>query len=482
MLSLAILPILINSKSPTQSPQTVKISVNSKNTLNTMTEAHLGVGVAVWDAHMLDSVIPNLVKDAGFKIIRYPGGSYADLYHWKTAKATKGMQATIQPKSDFDNFMKLSVRSNTTPLITVNYGSNPEGTGPAEPAEAAEWVQYANKKNKWNVKYWEIGNEIYGNGFYNGSGWEVDLNIPETVQGNNRRGHPLLGPSNYGKRVKQFAQAMKKVDSTIKVGAVISEGGWPANVEPDWTSNTLKQCGDVVDFVVIHWYGSGKTPTEMYRSLDSINKIVKDTRAKIERVVGPARSKKITIWMTEGDSGNFGMQYEGGLFAVDHLFEWWEAGTEHINWWNLHNGMGKNPMGQPDDQGILSSGHTAGGFSQPAPNTPFATYWGLKLVGQSVSPGDRLLETSGATQTCTSHTWIKKNGTLGISIVNRDPKNPQTIEVNLDGFKISTNGKATTLLEKPKVGLTTKTVKRIGKTLKFRAEPNSANVIMFPKA
>ncbi|KRT55853.1 hypothetical protein Ga0074115_1262 [endosymbiont of Ridgeia piscesae] len=28
--------------------------------------------------------------------------------------------------------------------------------------EAADWVRYSNGENDWNIRYWEIGNKIYG--------------------------------------------------------------------------------------------------------------------------------------------------------------------------------------------------------------------------------------------------------------------------------------------------------------------------------
>lgn len=34
-------------------------------------------------------------------------------------------------------------------------------------------MRYANVTQHYGAKYWEIGNELYGNGHY-GSGWETD--------------------------------------------------------------------------------------------------------------------------------------------------------------------------------------------------------------------------------------------------------------------------------------------------------------------
>ena len=42
----------------------------------------MGVHTSVYDANMQLPTTPDLLKQAGVKSLRYPGGSYADLYHW----------------------------------------------------------------------------------------------------------------------------------------------------------------------------------------------------------------------------------------------------------------------------------------------------------------------------------------------------------------------------------------------------------------
>ena len=73
------------------------------------------------------------------------------------------------------------------------------GTGTAQ--EAADWVRYANKTQHYGVKYWEIGNENYGNGHY-GSAWEAD-------------DHTDKSPSEYAANVIAYSRAMKAVDPDI---------------------------------------------------------------------------------------------------------------------------------------------------------------------------------------------------------------------------------------------------------------------------
>ena len=65
-------------------------------------------------------------------------------------------------QTSFDAFANVARPADTQVFITVNYGS---GT----PAEAADWVRYSNITNGCGFKYWEVGNENYGD-------WEVDTN------------------------------------------------------------------------------------------------------------------------------------------------------------------------------------------------------------------------------------------------------------------------------------------------------------------
>ncbi|HEY0866411.1 MAG TPA: hypothetical protein VGE01_03475 [Fimbriimonas sp.] len=410
-----------------------RVRIDALKNLAVMQPEALGIGVAVWDEHMLDKEIPSLVRNAGWKVVRYPGGSYADLYQWKTHSATKGMEANIQPGKDFDSFMGLCRKSGTTPLITVNYGSNPDGTGGAEPAYAAEWVRYANKTKGYGVKYWEIGNEVYGNGFYNGKGWEVDLHSPESGE---RLKNPLLGPTEYGRNVSRFSKAMKAEDPTVKVGAVMTTpGGWPDGVEPDWNTNVLKECGTDVDFVVVHWYGEGKSQQEILDSLRKVPELLAKLKAKCLSIAG----REIPIWMTEGDGNDTNLRASGALFAADHYMTWLGNGAAHVNWWNLHNGL-SHWQGQYGDQGILSSGHTNRGVAQPPANTPFSPYYGVQMVDRAAKPGDTFVPAASDRKTLVAHAVRQKSGRLAVMLINQDTDHATLAEIEIAGFKPGTPG------------------------------------------
>ena len=113
-------------------------------------------------------------------VLRWPGGCFADSYHWKDAIGPKDKRKHIENTSwgnvREDNsfgtheFLDFCEMIGAEPYLAVNMGS---GTV----QEAVEWVQYVNHANgvshltdmrtqngrlkPWNVKYWGIGNESW---------------------------------------------------------------------------------------------------------------------------------------------------------------------------------------------------------------------------------------------------------------------------------------------------------------------------------
>ena len=98
------------------------------------------------------------------------------------------------------------------------------------------------------VKYWEIGNELNGNGYFGtGLNWQTDLH--STAVGAARQNDPNLSPAFYGQHVVQFAAAMKAVDPTIKIGAVLDNA---SNYDPF----VLEAAAPAMDFGIVHYYPS----------------------------------------------------------------------------------------------------------------------------------------------------------------------------------------------------------------------------------
>jgi len=153
---------------------------------------HLGACIygGIWVGE--DSKIPNTdgirndvinaLRDIKIPNLRWPGGCFADTYHWKDGIGPKEKRASIVNTNwggvTEDNsfgtheFMKLTELIGCEAYINGNVGT---GT----PREMAEWIEYLTsdaespmtilrkqngRKDPWKVKYFAIGNENWGCG------------------------------------------------------------------------------------------------------------------------------------------------------------------------------------------------------------------------------------------------------------------------------------------------------------------------------
>ena len=120
------------------------------------------------------------LKDLKIPNLRWPGGCFADMYHWKDAIGPKNERKPIEnltwgnvrEDNSFgtNEFLNMCELLGAEPYLAVNMN-----TGTVK--EAVEWVQYANHANgtssltdirekngrekPWNVKFWGIGNESW---------------------------------------------------------------------------------------------------------------------------------------------------------------------------------------------------------------------------------------------------------------------------------------------------------------------------------
>jgi hypothetical protein len=110
----------------------------------------IGVAGDRWDPKAFDAASVKLLQDAGITSLRFPGNNGIDaLYHWSTGAITNPYTNDRAPAFATERkFPAIApvIDKLGDALITVNYGSNLDGTGPGEPAEAAAWVAYTNGK------------------------------------------------------------------------------------------------------------------------------------------------------------------------------------------------------------------------------------------------------------------------------------------------------------------------------------------------
>lgn len=406
------------SAGATEAP--VAVTVNARAGLATMSALGLGVNHAIWDQHLGSRETSDLLRAAGVRMLRYPGGSYADIYHWEDHTAPGGY---VAPNTDFDTFVAAARRVGAQPMIIANYGT---GT----PQEAADWVRYANITRRYGAKYWTIGNENYGNGLY-GATWEAD-------------DHPDKRASYYAEQVVRYAEAMKAVDPTIKVGAVLTmPGNWPDGLTAEgdpgpWNQAVLTIAGPKIDFVDVHWYPGGSAAESLART-SHIPDAIYLLRQQINRYAGPNASR-IGISLTELNVDEGRTTQPGALFLADAYSGLLAHGVFTVQWWNVHNGIGEvsTVAGQTDygDFGLLSSGGCTddGTVCQPPLNTPFAPYHALSMMNRFVAAGDQFIRAGTSEPLVAAHAVRRRNGDLAVLLINKDPEKAYRVAIDYAGF------------------------------------------------
>jgi hypothetical protein len=424
---------------------TVAVTVDAGTSLGTVPSTAVGLNTAVYDTYMNDPSAASLMKAAGIRQLRFPGGSVADAYHWKTHTVTGGSWAA--PGTDFDHFMATAKKVGAQPIITANYGS---GT----PQEAADWVKYANVDKGYGIKYWEIGNEVSGNGYY-GSKWEVD-------------NHADKSPREYAKNLLAYAKAMKAMDPTVKIGAVLNTpGSWPDGVknpgdDADWNNTVLSIAAKSVDFAIIHWYPGGDSTENLLNSPAKIAGTTSAVRSLINKYAG-SHAASVQIAVTETSSAESPAQTSqaAALFAPDTYMSWLEQGAVNVDWWDLHNGMGKpatvNGENDYQDGGVLSVGSCSGGTCEPTRETPFPTYWGIRSLTSLAQPGDTMVKASSANPSVAVHAVRSSNGGLNVMLINKNPRNTAQVSLSYTGYTPASGTVRTVSYTKGGTALTTAT-------------------------
>jgi cellulose binding protein with CBM2 domain/fibronectin type III domain protein len=420
----------------------VAVTVNATAGLGKIPPGAIGLNTAIYDGNMNNAAQPGLIKAGGFNALRYPGGSYADIYHWQTHTTQGGYVAS---NTSFAQFMGTAQAAGASPIIAVNYG-----TGTA--AEAAGWVRDANVTNGYGITYWEVGNETYGNGTY-GANWEADSHCRD-ASGNAipTSGGPnqtySCGPAVYAAGVLDYISAMKAADPGIHVCAVLTTPGfWPDNVTnattspKPWNETVLTALGAKTDCVIVHYYPAGyPADSDLGKLLNypsQIAGIVSTVKSQVRQFAGvdPA---KVPIMVTETNSGVATNTQPGALFAADMYLTWLENGVANVDWWDQHNGPGTPSVinGAQDygDYGIFSSGTNGSGVTEPPLDTPFAPYYGIQMVSKLGAPGDTMVNAASGNPMVAVHGVRRADGTLNVLIENKDPVNSYTADLGFTNY------------------------------------------------
>ena len=157
-------------------------------------------------------------KSARIGALRYPGGTWGDHYVWDHPENSYFVVPDANEKTTITpaEFIAICRKTGAEPIFqanalvrgkAANNWINPTKIENIREGArwTAEWVRQTNKVNGWNVKYWEIGNELW----------------------------IMYRPEEYATVLTEYSRAMKAVDPSIKIIAC----GLSSNVGPfklDW--------------------------------------------------------------------------------------------------------------------------------------------------------------------------------------------------------------------------------------------------------
>lgn len=197
------------------------------------------------DEHGLRRDVIDAVRDAHIPTVRWPGGCFADTYHWRDGIGPRENRPArrnwhwggLEPNSfGTDEFLTWCAKTGAQPYLTHNLG-----TGTL--TDALRWVDYCNGTDPshdvrtrtrnghpapYGVRLWGIGNEPWGP-------WEA--------------GH--TDAAHYAHTLANWARFLKSYDPNADV---LAAGSAEAR-DPGWDRTVLETAGENIDHLTIHLYG-----------------------------------------------------------------------------------------------------------------------------------------------------------------------------------------------------------------------------------
>ena len=380
-----------------------------------------GNAIAAWMGNNTGSpVFVKNVQELNPSLIRFPGGSWADIFFWNGRPTDipdslydgttrkKGKFWSISGRGEWsttvENYYLLREQTGSQGLITINYGYARYGLSdkPAEQAAhlAAEWVRYDGGR----TKFWEIGNE-------NGGPWEAGWMIDTST---NKDAQPeIITGRLYGSHFKIFADSMRaaaaEIGATIYIGGQIlhfdGTNSWNT-VDRTWNSGFLNEVGDTADFYVMHnYFGSEATVNNLLSvALNDPKKNITFINQDITNKQGFLKPVALTEYNMNSISSNptTGLSFINGMQAVI-----------------LFNELIKNKFGlsarwllATGETGMFYQGSNNSMLWQPRPEFYYAHYT-RKFTG------DHMIKTSSDNTDIVAYASRFGSGETGVILVNK---------------------------------------------------------------
>lgn len=355
------------------------------------------------DALYDDSRIVEWMKTSGVNVIRWPGGTVVQHYHWDSLNGIPFKEDSWDPQynqkaqdpsgyMDVDEFVAYCRKVGAEPMIGVNIRSGKLYNREQESlAEAKRLIGHCKAKG-YRVKFWYIGNEGYASGF---------------------------GVKSYAEYIDQYARALKSVDSDI-----IIIGDWkfgPLRKNRFFESVEIVKQSAEIDIMEYHekWgneWGliTGQTFDDWKMEYPLYNGKLGDYIRRFRHEMDLVGKPDVQIAMNEWGLGNIknASPFENALIASDYLIEMYRNNIYMGCYWNLNIGD-KNSrifIAKEDGTGVDYF-------------NPVATVF--ELLGKA--PGKQYLNVDCTHKEVYGFATIeRKSGNISVYLLNKSEKESET--------------------------------------------------------
>lgn len=360
------------------------ISFNINDTATIIDQRVLGTNLPAWLGawRTENNTFIARTNAAQPTVIRVPGGSWSNWYDWSNCEMNDvcPWDWGVLTPTDFINFLQ---ETGAEGMFTINHNGTSKEAAAAvaffngsvtddtvigvdingkDWGRVSDWAQLRSNNgnpNPINIKYWEIGNEIYGGKPGSGKdcldwGWEDVWSCDGVEYVNGISGH---------EGYIAFRNEMRRIDPTIMVGAVGIPWGNSSEFwinYNNWGNEVIEEAGDVMDFYVIHQYAYTNPPGNRQDALaqpqSTWEPIMDDLNTSFDLY---ANGRRVPIAVTEynmfavedNDTGQWMTQAVNMLFMADTMGQMMENGFAIANQWDLANGQAWNGT----DYGMLNA-------------------------------------------------------------------------------------------------------------------------------
>lgn len=294
-----------------------------------------------------DERIVKWMKESKVKVIRWPGGTAVQNYHWNDLNGIPFDSDTWDPNyndqdkektsdayMDLDEFIAFCKKVGAEPMVGVNIKSGKLYNREEDAKkEARNLIQYCKDKN-YNVKYWYIGNEGYASGF---------------------------GAKLYAQYIDTYAQILKEVDPNIEI-----IGDWKFGPEDKNRFNellTVVANSKNIDIIEVHekWaegWGlySGTTMTEWQEEKPLFNGKLTHYSEEFYKKMDEL-GKDVKLAMNEWGLGTItgASDFENGLVVADYMMEIFRNQISMACYWNLNIGPGNSRILKVDNYDTVNA-------------------------------------------------------------------------------------------------------------------------------